>query len=39
MLEELLYGGNQNTASQLILSLSQTLNIMSANTLQTAASG
>jgi hypothetical protein len=38
-IEKILYGGDQNLASQIILSLSQTLNSMSAAAEQNAGSG
>jgi hypothetical protein len=34
--EQILYGGDQNLASQMIISLSQALNLISANLQQTA---
>jgi hypothetical protein len=38
-MEQILYGGDQNTASELILSLSQVLNTMSSASQQAATSG
>ena len=38
-IEKVLYGGDQNLASQVILSLSQTLNSLSSNVQQTSSAG